>query len=129
VDGERYSWRDGQDFVFDETYVHRFQNLTDQPRIILFADVERPIRNRAVRALNRLVIHHLVGITASSNLPGERPGFANRVYREVYRLRQPPKRWLARLKRSHRAVYDTLRWSALAAALYLLFVGGSLLSR
>jgi beta-hydroxylase len=129
VDGERYSWRDGQDFLFDETYVHRFQNLTDQPRLIFFADVERPIRAKVVRQLNRFVIRHVVGITASSNLPGERPGFANRVYRRVYQLRQPVKGSLKRLKRANRPAYYALRWGALAGALYLVLVAGSGLVR
>ena len=129
VDGERHSWRDGRDFVFDETYVHRFQNLTDQPRIIFFADVERPIRNPVVRALNRFVIRHVVGITASNNLPDERLGFANRVYRSVYRVRQPIKRALKRLKQANRPVYYALRWGAVAGALYLVLLAGSGLAR
>jgi beta-hydroxylase len=123
VDGERHVWRDGEELLFDETYVHRFQNLTDQPRIIFFADVERPIRNPVVRALNRFVIRHVVGITASSNLADDPLGFANRVYRFVYRARQP----LKRLKGTHRLAYDALRWGAAAGALYLLFAGPSLL--
>jgi beta-hydroxylase len=125
VDGERHAWRDGQDLLFDETYVHHFRNRTDQPRIIFFADVERPIRNRGVRALNRFVIRHVVGITASRNLDGEPLGFANRVYRWVYRARQPVKRAQKRLKRSHRPVYYALRWGALAMVLYLLVFAGS----
>ena len=129
VDGERVSWRDGEDFVFDETYVHRFQNLTDQPRIILFADVERPIRNPIVRALNRWVARHIVAITASNNLADERPGFANRVYRFVYHMRLPVQRSMKRLKRSHRSLYYVLRWGVLAGALLLLLFGGSGLLR
>jgi beta-hydroxylase len=129
VDGERRAWRDGQELVFDETYVHRFQNLTDRPRIILFADVERPIRNPVVRALNRFVIRHIVGITASNNLPGERLGFANRVYRRAYQARQPLKRLFKRLKRTNRPAYYALRWGAVAAALYLVLLAGSGLTR
>lgn len=44
VDGESYSWRDGESVVFDETYVHEAYNHTDQNRIILFCDVERPLK-------------------------------------------------------------------------------------
>lgn len=129
VDGERYSWRDGQDFMFDETYVHRFQNLTDQPRIILFADVERPIRNPVVRALNRFVIRHVVGITASNNLAEERPGFANRVYRNVYPARRSLKHARRRLKRTNRGAYLVLRWGVLVGALLLVLLAGSGLIR
>ena len=121
VDGERRAWRDGKDFVFDETYVHRFQNLTDQPRIIFFADVERPIQVPIVRALNRWLIRHIVGITASNNEKGEALGFANRVYYLFYELRQP----LKRLKKNYRPLYYTLKWGALSGALYLLLFAGS----
>jgi len=44
VDGVPYVWRDGEDVVFDETYVHRAENRTDTARVILFCDVERPLR-------------------------------------------------------------------------------------
>ena len=44
VDGETYYWRDGEAVVFDETFIHYAENKTDQNRIILFADVERPMR-------------------------------------------------------------------------------------
>jgi hypothetical protein len=44
VDGQPYAWRDGEDVLFDETYIHWAQNKTDVDRIILFCDVERPIK-------------------------------------------------------------------------------------
>ena len=55
VDGETYYWRDGEAVVFDETFIHYAENKTDQNRIILFADVERPMRFRWAQAVNRVV--------------------------------------------------------------------------
>ncbi len=52
VDGERYSWRDGQSVVFDETYIHCAENKTDQNRIIFFADVERPMKVKWMERFN-----------------------------------------------------------------------------
>ncbi len=43
VDGVALSWRDGRDFVFDETYPHHVRNGSDRPRLILMCDVERPM--------------------------------------------------------------------------------------
>lgn len=43
VDGINLSWRDGQDFVFDETYPHYVQNATATHRLILMCDVDRPM--------------------------------------------------------------------------------------
>jgi beta-hydroxylase len=37
-----YSWRDGEDVMFDDTHYHEVTNDTNSPRIILFLDVERP---------------------------------------------------------------------------------------
>lgn len=39
VDGEQYAWRDGEDVMFDETYVHWVKNETDVTRVILFCDI------------------------------------------------------------------------------------------
>jgi beta-hydroxylase len=121
VDDERYSWRDGQDFAFDETYVHRFQNLTDQDRIILFCDVERPIPNPVMRAVNRWVIRNLVGMTATKNVEGERVGLANRVFGFVYQFRAP----LKRMKKANRTVYYALKYGLILAVLALFLLAGA----
>lgn len=41
VDGQPYAWRDGEDVMFDETFVHWVKNETEQTRVILFCDIER----------------------------------------------------------------------------------------
>ena len=43
VDGSDYSWRDGEAFIFDETYLHYANNNANQYRLILMCDVERPM--------------------------------------------------------------------------------------
>ena len=80
VDGEEYSWRDGEDVVFDETYVHWAENRTDQTRVILFCDVERPLRTPLLRGINRVVGRVLGQATATQNVGGERVGAINRLY-------------------------------------------------
>ena len=52
VDGEKCVWRDGEAIMFDETFIHTAENRTDQNRIILFCDVERPMRFGFMRAMN-----------------------------------------------------------------------------
>ena len=37
-------WSPGQLLIFDETYNHEAWNLTDQPRVVLFLHVRRPMR-------------------------------------------------------------------------------------
>lgn len=52
VDGERYRWREGEHVVFDETRPHSATNDSPAARLVLFADVLRPI---GVRGLDSLV--------------------------------------------------------------------------
>jgi beta-hydroxylase len=121
IDGHPYSWRDGQDLVFDETYIHWFENRTDQPRLIFFADVERRIRNPVMRAVNRWVIRHIVGLSATKNFDGEPVGFANRVFGVLYRLRPA----LKSFKKANRTAYYAAKYAAIAGVLYLLLFAGS----
>jgi beta-hydroxylase len=118
IDGTPYSWRDGQDLVFDETYVHHFENRTDQPRLVLFCDVERPMRNRLMQGVNRWVIANILPLTASKNVEGESIGFANRVFSRLYLMRPP----LRRLKKAHRRFYYVLKYASLLAAFSLVLM-------
>ena len=43
VNKERFHWSEGSAFIFDDTYVHSVYNNTNEPRIILFVDIERPM--------------------------------------------------------------------------------------
>jgi len=121
IDGEPHTWRDGEDLLFDETYLHRAANQTQTPRIILFCDVARPLRTPVVRALNRFVTKHLVKISASRNRDTEQVGLLNRVSGGLFKVRELMKK----LKRSHRKLYFTLAYglkaTALAGVLLLVF--------
>src|SRR5262249_46045920 len=67
IDGEPYSWRDGEAIVFDETYIHKAFNETDKQRIILFCDIERPMRGRLAAGYSRFIANHVMRHTGSSN--------------------------------------------------------------
>lgn len=43
VNNEKFSWKEGESLVFDDTYEHSVHNNTKEPRIILFIDIERPL--------------------------------------------------------------------------------------
>ena len=120
IDGTEYSWRDGEDLVFDETYVHHFENRTDQTRIILFCDFERPIRNPVMRAFNHWVMARILPLTATKNLEGEEIGLANRVFSVLYPARSP----FRRFKKAHRRLYYVLKYAGMVATLGLALVGG-----
>jgi beta-hydroxylase len=110
VDGEMYAWRDGEDAIFDETFVHSARNDTDVDRVILFCDVERPLRTRAARAVNRFVIRHVVKVTAGNNEDEESIGAANRVAGLIYAAKDAGKR----MKRARRTLYYTAKYALTA---------------
>ncbi len=116
IDGEPYSWRDGEDVLFDETYIHWARNDTDQDRIILFCDVERPLRGSLVRALNRFMSRRVFGITQSGNDEGDPVGMLNRITPVVGAI----KARLQALKRRHRTAYKLGQRLLIAAVVYFL---------
>jgi len=120
VDGEPYAWRDGADVLFDETYIHRADNRTDVDRLILFCDVERPLRTPVMRSLNRGIANYVLRVTASRNVPSEKIGLVNRVSRYVHQLR----RFFRRAKRANRRLYYIAK-----ASLYGLLIWELLLRR
>ena len=41
VGGKKYSWKNGEDVLFDDTYMHEVWNKSSQRRVVLFCDVYR----------------------------------------------------------------------------------------
>ena len=86
VDGQMYSWRDGEAVLFDETFIHWAENATQTARIILFCDVERPLHTGAARAANRFFGRTFVAAAATANEPGEKVGVLNRIFGFFHRM-------------------------------------------
>ena len=120
VDGNTHVWGDGKDVVFDETYVHWAENRSDITRVILFADVERPLRTRAMRAINHRVGAFMGRITASPNTdsPEEKTGFVNRMYALNKSRRERSREFKKRSPKLFRA----LKYIGILLALWLIFV-------
>jgi len=117
VDGEPYFWRDGEAVMFDETFIHTAENRSDVTRIILFCDVERPLKSRIVQALNHLVEVTLIRASQTENAPGDRVGVLNHLFNAAYRLRLVGKA----IKRKSVVAHYTLKWLILGGLLYLIF--------
>ncbi|HTT36242.1 MAG TPA: aspartyl/asparaginyl beta-hydroxylase domain-containing protein [Burkholderiales bacterium] len=117
VDGEPYYWKDGEGVVFDETYIHYAENKTDKTRLILFCDVERPLRSRLVRRINHFVMDHVVKATATQNVENEKVGALNHVFSVAYRVRLLGKR----IKAYNQPLYYAIKYALLGALLYAIF--------
>ena len=123
VDGEEHAWGDGKDVVFDETFVHWVENKTDQTRVILFADVERPLRTRWMSAVNHRVGAFMGKITASPNSDGgtEKTGFVNRLY-ALSQHKGAMHAWKAGLKRRNKRLYKAGKYVGILLLLWIIFL-------
>ena len=117
VDNQPYSWRDGEVVLFDETFVHHAENYSDKNRIVLFADVERPLNNPIARLFNKLFSRVVVAASATRNMPGDKLGFLNRVFGVLYQIRKVGKK----LKAWHKPTYYVVKFTLFGALLYWLF--------
>ncbi len=120
VDGQEHAWGDGKDVVFDETYVHWVENTTDQTRVILFADVERPLKTGFMRAVNHRVGAFMGRITASPNSDSnaEKTGLINRLYAFSKRNRERTRGFKKRRPKLFRA----LKYGGIVVALWVIFL-------
>lgn len=116
VDGQLYFWRDGEDVIFDETFVHWAENRTNQMRLILLCDIERPLRTPFARALNRIIGRRMIRAAATQNVEGEHVGVLNHVFEYVYRIRLIGKR----LKAWHKPTYYGVKWVLICTLLFAL---------
>lgn len=78
VDGQNYSWRDGEGFIFDETYLHFAKNDSNQNRLILMCDVERPMF--LIGPFINFIYKIAMRMSIVPNTHEDQRGFANRVF-------------------------------------------------
>lgn len=117
VDGESYAWHDGEDVMFDETYIHYAENQTEQTRLILLCDIERPLSNPIMRAFNRIVGWRLIRAAATQNVEGEHVGILNKIFAYAYQVRLVGKR----IKAWNKPTYYVIKWLLLGGLFYAMF--------
>ena len=119
VDGQRYSWRDGQGVIFDETYIHWAENTSNEDRIILFCDVERPMRYRWAQAVNRFLGRTMMTAASSPNENGDQLGGINRIFRYAWLMGQYRRRFKQWNRRAYVMTKGVLIVSAVALVVWL----------
>ncbi len=105
VDGKSYSWRDGEAFMFDETYLHYVYNKTDRYRVILMCDVKRPMN-----IFGRMVHFFYSGITKMTvvpNMKGDKRGLVNTVFSALAPVLKNTKT----LKQTNRPLYLAIKYT------------------
>lgn len=117
VDGQSYAWKDGDDVIFDETYIHHAENKTEKDRLILFCDVERPVKTIFGRAWNSFFGWFVMASASSPNMGDDKTGNINKAFKYVYSIRRVGKR----LKAYNERLYYAVKYVLFAIILYALF--------
>ena len=117
VDGQRYHWKDGEAVMFDETFIHHAENMTQGQRVILFCDIERPLWGAPIRGFNRFFAKHVMAAASSQNTEAESVGGINRFFHYAYQARLKAKQ----VKATHRGLYYAGKWLLIGGLLWALF--------
>lgn len=115
VDGIRHSWRDGQGVIFDETYVHDAYNKSEQNRIILFCDVERPLKWRWAEWFNHWFGKIAMSAASSPNAETDQTGFVNKLTHYHWVIDQKRRAF----KKANRTAYKATKFGLIALAIVL----------
>jgi beta-hydroxylase len=125
LDGVDHAWRDGEELLFDQTYLHSAINRTDVVRVILFCDVEKtqlagPVK-RLAEAINYAMVAKFTGAQ-----DGRKLSWVSRAYKPIYQVRSYVKE---RIKPRSLVAYNVIKFGAIALALSLIYLPFGLLSR
>lgn len=116
VDGIPYHWKDGESVMFDETYIHTAENKTDEPRVILFCDINRPLKYKWANTINRWVCNTILKASSTKNITGEKVGILNKIFTKIYSLRAVARGF----KKWNRKAYYVVKYLIFAGLIYLI---------
>jgi len=117
VNNQAYSWRDGEGVMFDETYIHWALNDSDQTRIILLCDIERPMKYRWTQAVNRWLGRVVMTAASSPNETGDQTGGINKVFRFFWAVGK----YRRKLKAFSRPLYHVIKFSLIIGVIALIY--------
>jgi beta-hydroxylase len=103
--------------LFDQTCIHHTENKSDATRLILFCDVERPMKVGLETRLNRF-LPTLVRAGKTGNVEGAPVGVLNKVFGYAYRVR-PVGKWI---KADSRFACYTFKHAIFAGLLHWIFL-------
>lgn len=52
-----YNWKEGEDVIFDDTFVHSVKNESYESRVVLFLDIQRDFENIFLDTLNSIILY------------------------------------------------------------------------
>jgi len=105
VDDQSYSWRDGEPFLFDVTFLHFAHNDADKSRLILMCDIERPMS--FIGRFFNAPYKWLMRATVVPNTDEDKRGFANRTFSSLVPILNKAKN----LKETNLVAYKALKYT------------------
>jgi len=115
LDGVDHVWRDGEELLFDQTYLHSAINRTDVVRVILFCDVEKTNLRSPIKRFAEAVNYALVAKFTGGG-GGRKQSWISKAYVPIYRIRSYVKE---EIRPRSMLAYNIIKFGALA-----LIVGG-----
>jgi beta-hydroxylase len=124
LDGVEYPWLDGEELLFDQTYLHTAVNRTEVPRVILFCDVEKTTLHGFIKPLAEGINSALVAKLVGANDKGKL-SWLSAAYKPIYKVRSYVKE---KIKPRSIVAYNVIKFASLAALVALPFVLFNLVS-
>ncbi len=122
LDGIEYPWRDGEELLFDQTYLHSAINRTDIVRVILFCDVEKTQLIPGVKGFAEAVNRALVAKFTGANDQGKL-SWVSWAYKPIYKVRSYVKE---KIKPRSLLAYNVIKYGSIALLVYLLYLSLSI---
>ena len=101
INGQDYKWKDGEGIIFDETYLHHAYNNTDEIRLILMTDIDRPLRSRLLQRIYFSFGRFFNSLFAVDNVDASITGIGNKLGKGLLAYRG----LLKRFKRANKPLY------------------------
>ena len=117
LDGVEYPWRDGEELLFDQTYVHSAVNNTETLRVILFCDVEKTHLRAFMKPIADAVDYGLVARLTGADDHGKR-SWISTAYMPIYQLRSYVKE---KVKPRSLLAYNILKFGCIGLLLFVLY--------
>ena len=118
LDGVDYPWLDGEELLFDQTYLHSAVNRTETIRIILFCDVEKTQLRAPIKRLADGVNYALVAKFTGANDQGKL-SWISRAYKPIYKIRSFVKE---KIKPRSLLAYNLIKYGSIVLLLYLIYL-------
>jgi beta-hydroxylase len=114
LDGVDYVWRDGEELLFDQTYLHSAVNNTETVRVILFCDVEKTQLRGFIKPIADAVDYGLVAKFTGADDKGKR-SWISTAYMPIYKVRSYVKE---KVKPRSLLAYNIIKYAAILLILF-----------